>query len=490
MTNFDYFIDGGIILFYLTVTIAAGLYVRKLVTGVDDFLVAGRSLNLYLGIASLAATEFGIATCMANAELGFKYGFAGITPGIALTAAMFIVGWTGFGIKPLRDKGVVTLPELFQDKFGSRIRWAAGLVMVLGGLLNMGVFLRQAGNFLAIVCGFDMGYIEIIMTLILLGVAVYTILGGMLSVLITDYIQFVIMSIGMIITVSLFAIKFGWFDMLFKLREQLGDGAFNPFENGEYGLDRILLDILVAFAAVLTWQTIISRVLSAKDTKTAKKIYIGTSPFMVVRFILPAILGIAALYYFGPDKFDDTNSIFAMPTLIAEVLPVGLVGILVAAMLAADMSTNSSYMIAWSSIIYNDIMKPIHKGLWPDKKGLRWNRLLIGFIGVFLLLYGLWYPLTGDLWVYLQVTGTIYLSSISVLLVSSCYWKKANDWGAAAAIFTGAVIPISYLVFKEVEATQEFIYTIGPYKIGVFTYVSAAVAMYVGSKIKLIKQKI
>lgn len=490
MTNFDYLIDGGIILLYLAVTITAGLWVRKLVTGVDDFLVAGRSLNLYLGIASLAATEFGIATCMANAELGFKYGFAGITPGIALAFAMFIVGWTGFGIKPLRNKGVVTLPELFQDKFGQKVRWASGLVMVLGGLLNMGVFLRQAGNFLAVVCGFPLGYIEIIMTLILVGVAVYTILGGMISVLITDYLQFVIMSIGMIIVIILLVVQFGWFDMLVTLREQVGNGAFNPFENGEYGLDRILLDLFVAFAAVLTWQTIISRVLSAKDTKTAKKIYIGTSPFMIVRFIIPAVLGIAALHYFGPDKFDASNSILAMPTLIAEVIPLGLIGILVAAMLAADMSTNSSYMIAWSSIIYNDLLKPVHKGLWSDKKGLRWNRIIIGLIGVFLLLYGLWYPLKGDLWVYLQVTGTIYLSSISVLLISACYWKSANNWGAFSAILIGGLIPISYLILKEVEATQVMIQSIGPYKIGVATYIFAALAMIIGSKMKtlIIKQ--
>lgn len=486
MTNFDFLIDGSIILLYLIGTITAGLWVRKLVTGVDDFLVAGRSLNLYLGIASLAATEFGIATCMANAELGFKYGFAGITPGIALAFAMFIVGWTGFGIKPLRDKGVITLPELFQDQFGQKVRWASGLVMVLGGLLNMGVFLRQAGNFLAVVCGFEFGYIEIIMTVILLGVALYTILGGMISVLITDYIQFVIMSIGMIAAVLVFAVKFGWFDMLFSLKDHIGDGAFNPFDHGNYGLDRILLDIFVAFAAVLTWQTIISRVLSAKDTLTAKKIYIGTSPFMIVRFLIPAILGIAALHYFGPGRFGESNSILAMPTLIAEVLPVGLIGILVAAMLAADMSTNSSYMIAWSSIIYNDIMKPIHKGLWSDKKGLRWNRLLIAFIGVFLLLYGLWYPLKGDLWVYLQVTGTIYLSSISVLLIAACYWKSANNWGAYASIVTGSVIPISYLIFKEVDATQAMVQSIGPYKIGVATYLAAAIAMVFGSKVKTI----
>ena len=63
-------------------------------------------------------------------------------------------------------------------------------------------------------------------------------------------------------------------------------------------------------------------------------------------------------------------------------------------------------------------------------------------IGVFLLFYGLWYPLKGDLWTYLGVTGTIYLASMSTLLIACCYWKRANNWGAAAAIVVGAVIPV------------------------------------------------
>ncbi len=490
MTNFDLFIDGSIVLFYLVGTITAGLWVRRYVKNVNDFLVAGRSVNLYLGIASLAATEFGIATCMANAELGFKYGFAGITPGIALAFAMFTVGYTGFCIKPLRDKEVITLPELYENKFGARVRWASGVVIVLGGLLNMGVFLRQAGNFLTVVCGFETGSLEIVMTLILLCVAAYTILGGMVSVFITDYIQFVVMSIGLIAVVLLFTFKFGWFDMLASMDRALGSSAYNPFESGNYGLDRILLDILVAFAAILTWQTIISRVLSAKDTRTAKRIFIGTSPFLIVRFAIPALLGIAALHYFGPDQFLGSEGINAMPNLLAKIVPIGLIGIVVAAMLAADMSTNSSYMIAWSSVIYNDIMKPLHKGLWSDKKGLLWNRILIGIVGIFLLLYGLWYPLKGDLWVYLQVTGTIYLSSMSVLLIAACYWKPANSWGAISAITTGCIIPISYLVLQEVEVTQPMILSIGPYKFGIATYAATGLTMVLGTKTKqLIKKK-
>lgn len=271
--------------------------------------------------------------------------------------------------------------------------------------------------------------------------------------------------------------------MLDAANRNIGPGAFNPFINGQYGIDRILLDIMLAFAAVLTWQTMISRVLSAKDSSAGKKIYQGTSPFFLVRFTLPAILGIAALYYFGAAKYGG-NAILAMPNLLATVVPVGLMGVVVASMLAADMSTNSSYMLAWTSVIYNDVMKPIHKGLWPQKKGLLWNRILIGLIGIFLLLYGLWYPLKGDLWVYLQVTGTIYLASMSVILIAACYWDKANNWGASAAIATGFIIPVSFLVMQQLPLTEAAVQKIGPYKFGVATYLLAGIAMFIGSSLK------
>ena len=483
MTNFNWLVDGLIVLLYLAGTISAGLYVRRFVRKLDDFLLAGRKVDLYLGIASLSATEFGIATCMANAELGFKYGFAGITPGIAITLGMFIIGVTGFCIKPLREQNVVTIPELFESKFGEKVRWASGLVIVLGGLLNMGVFLRQAGDFLAVVCGFDLIYLELIMTVILAGIALYTIIGGMLAVLVTDYLQFVVMGIGLISVVLLLIFKFGWFELNFSLEQHVGAAAYNPFHDGTYGFDRIMLDLLSGFASVLTWQTMISRVLAAKDARTGQKIYQGTSPFFLVRFTIPVIMGIAALHYFGPGAFQE-NVKLAMPSLLAAVVPVGLIGILVAAMLAADMSTNSSYMIAWSSVIYNDIMKPIHKSLWSNQKAIRWNRVLIGLIGVFLLLYGLWYPLKGDLWVYMQVTGTIYLSSMSVILIAACYWDGANDWGAIAAIFVGSVIPVGFLIMQQMESTQQLAAEIGPYKVGAATYFVTGAAMIVGSLFK------
>tara|TARA_B100001173_G_scaffold312273_1_gene332558 strand:+ start:2613 stop:4082 length:1470 start_codon:yes stop_codon:yes gene_type:complete len=489
LTNFDFFIDGSIILIYLCLILITGIWLKKYISNVDHFLVANRGVDVYLGIASLAATEFGIATCMANAELGFKYGLKGIIPGIALGGSMLIVGVTGFCIKPLRNMAVITIPELLEKKFGKNIRWASGLVIVIGGLLNMGLFLRQAGSFLSITIGINPGYLELLMTLVLIFVGLYTVIGGMVSVIITDYIQFILMCFGFVTITGILIYQFGWFQILEQSSYYLGPKSLNLNVNSDYGFDRLLLDILVAFGSVLTWQTMISRVLAAKDSTTAKKIYMATSPYMLMRFVIPVFLGISALYYFGPDTYVGGEEILAMPNMIAQLMPVGLIGIVIASMLAADMSTNSSYLIAWSSVIYNDILEPIHKNKWSSKKGLFYNRMLICLIGLFLLLYGLWYPLSNDLWVYMQVTGTIYLSSMSVILIASCYFKNASPLGAGMSIVIGASIPVSYLLLQEFSFSSDIVKNIGPYKFGVFSFFMSGLGMSIGSLITKIKSK-
>lgn len=481
MAHFSWLVDGSIVGLYLLATMAGGLMVRKYVSRVEDFLVAGREMNLYLGIASLAATEFGVVTCMYTAQNGYQFGFAGATPGILMAAAMWVVGYTGFCIKPLRDSGVMTIPELFEKRFGQRIRWAAGVVIVLGGLLNMGVFLRMGGEFLVLVCGLNPRYLELTMTVLLLGVAVYTILGGMLSVLVTDFLQFVVMSMGLIVVTLLVLHNVGWDTLVTTVHSHYGDGGFNPFLNPAMGWPYVLFNSLLSVAAVLTWQTTIARLLAAKDTRTGQKIYTGTSFFFVCRFLIPGIWGIAALATMAPG----TPSMEAMPRYLSTMVPIGLMGLLIAAMLAADMSTDSSYMLTWGSVIYNDILAPFRRTKWTEKRGLLWNRMIIACIGIFLLIYGLWYPLKGDLWTYLGVTGTIYLSSMSVLLISCCYWKRANSWGAAGAILFGAITPISYLVAEQLPATSAFAKQhIGPYYSGIASYLVAAVAMVIGSLLK------
>jgi SSS family solute:Na+ symporter len=484
MTNFSW-IDGSIVGVYLLATMVAGLSVRKYVGKVEHFLVAGRQMDVYLGVASLAATEFGIVTCMYTAELGYKYGFAGSIAGLVEAAAMLLVGLSGFCIKPLRDSGVITIAELFQKRFGPRIRWASALVIVLGGLLNMGVFLRTGGDFLVTACGINAEYLEITMTLMLLAVGVYTILGGMLSVLVTDYLQFIVMSLGLILVTLLTLWYVPWERLVSTVEQKYGAGGFNPFVNPQLGWSWVVFNGLLNTAAVLTWQTTIARVLSAKDTKTGRKVYTRTSFFFVCRFVIPGIWGIAALATLAPEVMRGHPDSHAMPMFLGTMAwPVGVMGILVAAMLAADMSTDSSYMLTWAGVIYNDLLAPFRKTRWSERRGLRWNRAIVALIGVFLLVFGLWYPLKQDIWTYLMVTGSIYLASMSTLLVAACYWKRANSWGAAGAIAVGAILPLSYLVCEFLPATHEFAARVGPNASGIAAFVGAALAMVIGSYLK------
>jgi SSS family solute:Na+ symporter len=321
------------------------------------------------------------------------------------------------------------------------------------------------------------------MTILLAAVAIYTVLGGMLSVLITDFLQFVVMSIGLIVVTVMVLWNVGWSRLVDTVMIHYGDGGFNPFVHPKMGWQYVAFNSLLNLAAVLTWQTTIARLLAAKDTKTGLKVYKGTSFFFVCRFLIPGIWGIAALAVL-PAGLIGGNTLHAMPMFLGMFVPAGVMGLLVAAMLAADMSTDSSYMLTWGSVIYNDILAPFRKIPWSEKKGLFWNRTIVAVIGVFLLFYGLWYPLKGDLWTYLGVTGTIYLSSMSVLLVACCYWKRSNSWGATAAIIVGAVIPTSFLVLQQMPATRAYADAIGPYYSGIATYVLAAAAMIIGSLLK------
>src|SRR5690606_33778505 len=131
-------------------------------------------------------------------------------------------------IRPLRDSGVLTIPELFEKRFGPRVRWATGLVIVLGGLLNMGVFLRIGGEFLILVCGLPGGMrLEWFMTALLVMVAVYTILGGMLSVLVTVFLQFVVMSAGLLAVTLLIISSVGWHAIAGTVQSRHGAGGYN-----------------------------------------------------------------------------------------------------------------------------------------------------------------------------------------------------------------------------------------------------------------------
>src|SRR5215469_5239690 len=109
-------IDWAILIVYVGATLAAGLYGRKFVGGISDFLVAGRELGTFIGIATLAATEIGTITFMYYAELGYRTGYAAFINGLIAGLVMIFIGRTGFIVKRLRELRLMTVPEFFEAK--------------------------------------------------------------------------------------------------------------------------------------------------------------------------------------------------------------------------------------------------------------------------------------------------------------------------------------------------------------------------------------
>jgi SSS family solute:Na+ symporter len=360
----------------------------------------------------------------------------------------------------------MTIPELFQKRFGTKVRWLAGLFIVLGGVLNMGIFLRLGGAFLVAATGMPAHWLEWVMTALLSLILLYTVLGGMLSVLVTDYLQFIVKGLGIVVTSILVIASMGWHNLVQGLwhcwngaatgaSQTLHAHPFNPFHASNFGWGYLLWQLAFQIAGVTTWQTQISRVLSARDEATAKRMYRRTAFYFVGRFALPGLWGAAALVYFSqhgglPASLQglpaNEASLRATPAYLGLLLPTGFIGLLLAAALAAEMSSDSGYLLTWATVIYNDLIAPCVKQPLSPAARLLITRSLVLAIGLFLLVYGLWYELPGNAWDYLAVTANIYLASVFTLLVAGLYWRRATTKGAYAALVLGAIGPITFLV--------------------------------------------
>src|SRR5437868_9097341 len=125
-------LDWAIVIGYLVVSVSVGLIGKRYVGNVSHYLVAGRELGMYLGIATLAATEIGTITFMYNGELGYKYGFAAFAAAMISGVVMIVVGRTGLVVARFRALRLMTVPEYFQHKYSRGLRLLAGILVAVG----------------------------------------------------------------------------------------------------------------------------------------------------------------------------------------------------------------------------------------------------------------------------------------------------------------------------------------------------------------------
>jgi SSS family solute:Na+ symporter len=436
-------LDWLILVTYLAVSMAAGLYGRKWVSGISDFLVAGRGLGTYIGVATLAATEIGTITFMYYAQLGYKTGFSSFVVGLISGLIMIFVGRSGFIVKKLRDLQLMTVPEYFEVRYSRRLRVFSGILVSAAGILNMGVFLRIEGTFLALISGTSLEYLKIIMTGVLVLELAYTVLGGMVSIVITDFIQFGALSVATVL-ITLYSIHVaGWIKMHDTVAATIGKGGFSPFANPEYGWSFILFQVLYWLAVDTCWQTTAMRTFSTLDSKVSRKVFTWTGFLFLGRGMMPMLWGIAALAVIGAGH----DSLQAMPMFLAKILPSGIRGLVAAGMLAATMSVNSSYLLGWSSIIAQDVIVPARRKQLSSKAQIVLNRVCNISVSLFILFWGIWYTLPGPAYFYLNMTAVIALAGTFSAIVAGLYWRRANVLGGYLAMIGGLAGAVGFFLF-------------------------------------------
>ena len=449
-------IDWIIVGVYLAGSILIGLWANRYVGGLSDYLVAGRTLRIRLALATMTGTELGLVTVMYVSELGYTKQFASLYLAVIEVLGLAVIGATGLVVYRLRQEAVLTVPEYYQRRYSQTVRVVGAVMMVLAGVLNMGVFLKAGSLFLVGVTGLDDPMaLKLIMTGLLLLVLFYTVLGGMVSVVITDLIQFLVLGVGALV-VSYFVLdELGGIGGLWDLsgttyvNPLLGDNPVTSQEADGVGPWMLMAQWLTLSIAVMLWPATVSRTLAVKTPAVARKLYLFSSIPFLARRTLPALWGIGAFAYFSvhadlgsefQQAIDSKNisTLSAMPLYLAKIIPSGLLGIVTAAMLAAFMSTHDSYLLCWSGVVAQDIVAPLCGGL-SDRGRVLVTRVSIVVIGAFLLFWGLWYEVGQELWDYLAITGTVYLSGALPVIVGGLYWRRASSAGALAALVCGVM---------------------------------------------------
>lgn len=494
-------LDWLIVAAYLAGTLAIGFMARSRIKSVADYMVAGRRLNTFLGIATMTGTELGLITVMYAAQKGFTGGFAAFHIGVVAAIATLMVGLTGFIVVPLRRMGVMTIPEFYGRRFGRGVRIYGGLLLAVAGILNMGMFLKAGAIFVSDLTGLhDPTAVNIVMTGLIVMVLGYTILGGMVSVVLTDYVQFVLLSFGMLASCVIAVTTLGWDPIIDTVREVHGEAGFDPFTGDSYGVSYVVWMFYTAgLVSCAVWQTAVMRACAATNEQVVRRLYIWSSIGFAVRFIVPQFLGVCALAYFFQHEsmrgvfFDEAGALtsdpeltlHAFPLFLSQVLPVGLIGLVGAGMLAAFMSTHDSYLLCWASVLVEDVANPVAGGGLPVARRLKLIRVCVFLIGAFLLVWSLWYPLGQDLWDYMAVTGAIYFTGATSLLVMGLYWRPASRMGAMLALTVGLMSLIGLAPVREIVnlgAIENALgMELGSEHIGLFTVTSAFVMMIVGS---------
>ncbi len=411
---------------YLVAMMIIGVMAARRVESEEDFIVAGRRLPIWILAATIIATWFGGGTMLGASGTGYEGGFlASIADPFGGALVLFLVGF--FFVRTFRRMKLLTVVEFFEDRFG-RI---AGLVASFGLLLSnvgwTGALMVAFGHVFHTLTGIPLE-IGIIGGAVI--VISYTTVGGMWAVALTDFVQVIILAIGLVLLLTVVLIDVGGWDVI---AAQLPEHTFRmvPLEHtAERWLNYLRLWLIFGLAD-LSAQTLMQRVFAAKSEQVAQNsFYLAGAGYLVIGLI-PVTLGIIASVTMPGLEDPET----AIPLLAIEHLHPIAIAIFVGAMLAAIMSSADSALLASASIISINIA-PIFKPDLSARQKLLITRVAIAALGLFAVFVALRVQEVLEL---MFDANSFMLVSVIIPFIAGVWWKKANKTGALAAMAVGAL---------------------------------------------------
>ncbi|CAL9274144.1 sodium:solute symporter [Streptomyces rochei] len=441
-------VDYIVIVVYLAGMLAMGWWGMRRAKSKSEFLVAGRRLGPGMYSGTMAAIVLGGASTIGGVGLGYQYGLSGAW--MVVTIGLGILALSVFFSARIARLKVYTVSEMLDLRYGGRAGVISGLVMwaytlmlaVTSTIAYATIFdvLFDVNRTLAIVLGGSI-------------VVAYSTLGGMWSITLTDMVQFVVKTIGvLLLLLPIAVVKAGGFG---EMKDQLPTSYFDPLGIGG---ETIFTYVLIYTFGMLIGQDIWQRVFTAGSDRTAKWGGTVAGTYCLVYAVAGAVIGTAAKVLYP--KLASPDDAFA--TIVKDELPMGVRGLVLAAALAAVMSTSSGALIACATVANNDIWSRLRGAVrGPEGEGadghdeVKGNRVFILAMGVAVILISI---ALNDVVEALTVAYNLLVGGLLVPILGGLLWKRGTAQGALASVAVGGLAVVGLMAAYGILANEPVYY--------------------------------
>ncbi len=426
------FIDIAIMVLYLIFTLFIGYYVSKKVSGFEDFALGGRSFGPFALAATFGATNFSTWSMVGKPGVVYNSGISVVW--IALNACACVLAAVVF-VPVYRKLRYTTMSEIFEDRYDGRVRGLISVIWIIADTMNrMGVTTYAAAVILSLLFDIPL-WIVIIGTAVI--VLIYTYLGGLTSVVVTDVIQFVLMWIGLFIGMVFIFKEFGgWGGLVNAVPAEMMEVV--PALEHPNGWPYIIAMTLLGFPYFITSQFVMQRGLGAKTVNVARWGILLAGVIAIPMAIMEIMPGIAARVMLDPATVASMSPDMVGPTIFMKLLPTGLIGIFFSALIAAGLSTADSALCASSSLITEDFYKKWRPNE-SSAKYLKVSRLVTIIMAVLGTCWALLVPKIGGALNAILNVIAITDMPIFVMVVLGLFVKKINATGALSGLIAGTI---------------------------------------------------